>query len=300
MADSHAASALAIYNSQLGRSENLTLATALGMKQKALTQQLDRASWTRQLASSTLAAQAILRARAFLAAAPSGRTRMEPALFITELSQRLGMTRDGWCPQCDAVLDKFSYHSASCVAGGERVQRHNALRDHLFLWADLAGLKPEKEKPHRPDETVAARRPADIFLPAFAGFPTALDLAVTAPLRSESLSEAGSVATAAAAAYAQTKAAHLGTAAECARQGITFRRLVLETTGAWEAEAASLLRRISGAVALRTGQDVSQLHSRLLQEMCVIARTHRARAVLRRRTGLALATGMDAVQHFDS
>ncbi|CAK9076217.1 unnamed protein product [Durusdinium trenchii] len=48
-------------------------------------------------------------------------------------------------------------------------------------------------------------------------------------------------------------AAHLGTAAECARQGITFRRLVLETTGAWEAEAASLLRRISGAVALRTG-----------------------------------------------
>ena len=130
--------------------------------------------------------------------------------------------------------------------------------------------------------------------------PTALDLAVTAPLRSESLSEAGSVATAAAAAYAQTKAAHLGTAAECARQGITFRRLVLETTGAWEAEAASLLRRISGAVALRTGQDVSQLHSRLLQEMCVIARTHRARAVLRRRTGLALATGMDAVQHFDS
>ncbi|CAK9052503.1 Uncharacterized protein SCF082_LOCUS28710, partial [Durusdinium trenchii] len=248
-------------------------------------------------------------ARAFLAAAPSGRrTRMEPALFITELSQRLGMTeaaRDGWRPQCDAVLDKFSYHSASCVAGGERVQRHNALRDHLFLWADLAGLKPEKEKPglllpHRPDETVAARRPADIFLPAFAGFPTALDLAVTAPLRSESLSEAGSVATAAAAAYAQTKAAHLGAAAECARQGITFRPLVLETTGAWEAEAASLLRRISGAVALRTGQDVSQLHSRLLQEMCVIARTHRARAVLRRRTGLALATGMDAVQHFDS
>ena len=129
--------------------------------------------------------------------------------------------------------------------------------------------------------------------------PTALDLAVTAPLRSESLSEAGAVATAAAAAYAQTKAAHLGAAAECARQGI-FRPLVLETTGAWEAEAASLLRRISGAVALRTGQDVSQLHSRLLQEMCVIARTHRARAVLRRRMGLALAPGMDAVQRFGS
>ena len=33
-----------------------------------------------------------------------------------------------------------------CVWGGERLQRHNALRDLLHWWLDVAGFKPEKEK----------------------------------------------------------------------------------------------------------------------------------------------------------
>ena len=284
---------------------------AFSLRQKALTLKLDIASWERQLASSTVAGRAVLLseaepgARAFLAALPSGRTRIEPALFATELGQRLGMTealQDGWCPQCDSVLDRFSYHAAVCVAGGERVQRHNALRDLLHWWLDVAGLKPEKEKPglllpHRPDDSVAARRPADIFLPTYAGFPTALDLAVTAPLRAESLTEASSTPAAAAASYAQVKRAHLDTAAVCARQGLSFKPLVLECTGAWEREAAKFLRHVSGSVAVRTGQDVSQVHGKLLQELCVVARCHRARAVLRRRAGLASASAADFLVH---
>ena len=156
IADSHAASALSTYNQVLGTASPLTLETAFSLRQKALTLKLDIASWERQLASSTVAGRAVLLseaepgARAFLAALPSGRTRIEPALFTTELGHRLGMTealQDGWCPQCDSVLDRFSYHAAVCVAGGERVQRHNALRDLLHWWLDVAGLKPEKENP---------------------------------------------------------------------------------------------------------------------------------------------------------
>jgi hypothetical protein len=307
IADSHAASALSTYNQVLGTASPLTLETAFSLRQKALTLKLDIASWERQLASSTVAGRAVLLseaepgARAFLAALPSGRTRIEPALFTTELGQRLGMTealQDGWCPQCDSVLDRFSYHAAVCVAGGERVQRHNALRDLLHWWLDVAGLKPEKEKPglllpHRPDDSVAERRPADIFLPTYAGSPTALDLAVTAPLRAESLTEASNTPAAAAASYAQVKRTHLDTAAVCARQGLSFKPLVLECTGAWEREAAKFLRHVSGSVAVRTGQDVSQVHGKLLQELCVVARCHRARAVLRRRAGLASASAAD-------
>ena len=116
---------------------------------------------------------------------------------------------------------------------------------------------------------------------------------VTAPLRAESLTEASNTPAAAAASYAQVKRTHLDTAAVCARQGLSFKPLVLECTGAWEREAAKFLRHVSGSVAVRTGQDVSQVHGKLLQELCVVARCHRARAVLRRRAGLASASAAD-------
>ena len=155
---------------------------ALGMKQKALTTLSDTASWNRHLSESSITARALLRseaeqgARAWLAAVPRGKTRMEGAAFVAELRRRLGFAdapADAWCPKCDGIMDRFSLHAGA--AGGERTQRHNALRDLLASWADRAGLQPEVEKPglllpQRPDEArLAQRRPADIFLPSLSG-----------------------------------------------------------------------------------------------------------------------------------
>ncbi|CAE7507236.1 unnamed protein product, partial [Symbiodinium pilosum] len=134
----------------------LTAPTALMLKQKPLTAGLDNNSWERRLAAGTTAAQAVLRseaepgARAFLAAVPNGRKRMEAGVFVAELRQRLGLpdaVLDAWCPRCDCVLDRFSYHAGLCSAGGERTLRHHALRDVLCSWAERAGLQPEREKP---------------------------------------------------------------------------------------------------------------------------------------------------------
>ena len=77
-------------------------------------------------------------------------SRMEPAIFTAELRVRLGIaeaTADTWCPKCDAVLDTQGYHSGMCMAGGERVLRHNALRDLVFSWAERGCLRPERKKP---------------------------------------------------------------------------------------------------------------------------------------------------------
>ena len=72
-------------------------------------------------------------------------------------------------------------------------------------------------------------------------------------------------------------------------------QLVAETTGAWEPKAAGFLRKISSAAAAREGADGEGLHATLLQELCVAARTVRAKAVLRRRAQLAMATTLSAL-----
>ena len=234
----------------------LSADTALSKTQRALTQLADKASWEQQLCNAPISTQAILRseaepgARAFLAAVPFGRTRMEPAAFTAELRHRLSVpdaVEDTWCPKCDGVLDRYSHHASTCCAGGERTLRHTAVRDILCHWADRAGLQPEKEKaglllPQRPEEQRSAgRRPADLFVPSYLGSPTAFDLAFTAPLRQETLGAAARQALAAASAYAGTKMAHLQTAEMCRSHGVQFTPLVAETTAACMGASLSCL-----------------------------------------------------------
>ena len=204
--------------------------------------------------------------------------RMEPAVFVAELRHRLLVPEaaaDTWWPKCDGILDRHSLHAGTCAAGGESTLRHNAVRNLLCTWTDRAGLQPEKEKaevllPQRPEDAgLARRRPADIYLPAFRGTPTALDLAVTACQPSESLAEAGRVACAAVAAYARAKESHLHTADVCASQGVKFQPMVLESTGAWEASASRVLWDMARAVATREGEAAEMLHGQMLQELCV-------------------------------
>ena len=221
---------------------------------------------------------------------------MEPCVFISELRSRLCIPdaiADQWCPLCDGVVDRFAHHASMCSAGGERVLRHNAARNVVFRWAERAGLSPELERPglllpQRPgDSHLGRRRPADVFVPALAGVPSALDLAITAPQRTDHLLARGALGSrSAASAHAGTKAAHFGTARECATQRIRFVPMVAETTGAWDPAAGAVLKSIARAVAAREGGDKAAAHAELLQELCVTIRAGRARAVLRRRAEL--------------
>ena len=297
----------AALNEQLAGGAPLTAGAALGHKQKTLTDLLDSASWHRQLDGASAVGKALLMsahhpgARAFLAAAPHGPCRMEPAVFLAEVRLRLGVAEassDTWCPRCNSVLDVYSLHVGVCVAGGERIRRHNAAREVVLRWADRAGLQPEREKPEvllpqRPEDSrLAARRPADIYLPCFGGSPTALDLAITAPQRRENLLDAGRAGGSAAAAYARVKAQHLNTATVCSGQGVRFQPLVFESTGAFDTDTGQVLAQLARAVAARSGEDPADLHGRLLQELCTTVRAFRARAALRRRVELGEAAGL--------
>eukprot|EP00438_Fugacium_kawagutii_P017492 Skav211850 [mRNA] locus=scaffold1622:6900:9179:+ [translate_table: standard] len=287
----------------------LTVEAALVQRQRALVAQVDLDAWTLQMDAANPCRKALLMSnaqpggRAFLAAVPAMRKRMEPALFIAELRHRLGVPdapADGWCPRCDGILDTFSLHAAVCIAGSERVQRHHALRDLLCTWADRTGLQPEKERPglllpQPPEDTaMARRRPADIFAPSFSGKPTAFDLAVTGFQWQASLTEAARHGGAAAAAYSAVKKAHLDTESQCQQQGVNFLPLVVETTGPWDPAGARILKSFARAAAAREQADPAGLFAELLQETSVLVRGFRGRAALQHRGGAALT---DAPSH---
>ena len=293
--------ALAAFNAQVDAARAIAIDAALASKQQALSHALDAASWNEQLAHAsptdraTLLSEASVGGRAFLSAIPSGRTQMEPAVFVAEVRARLRVAEadnDAWCPLCDAVLDCHGYHAGMCAAGGERTQRHHAVRDLVYEWCKRGGLRPERERPglllpNHPEDVAnnaAGRRPADVYLPAFAGAPTAFDFAITAPQRQESLALASQQAGAAAEAYARHKELHLGTSAACQAQGVKFVPMVAECSGSWDAAALKILFHLACAVATRTGEDSATCSSLLLQQLCVSIRSYRARAALRRRS----------------
>ena len=108
---------------------------------------------------------------------------LRPVEFVLASKYRLGKevySRAGPCPACLRPSDPRGDHAMSCGTGGERIARHNHLRDALFEMAVSAGLGPTKEGRFLlPGDDW---RPADVFIPYGAGGrDAALDMTVVNP-----------------------------------------------------------------------------------------------------------------------
>ena len=66
------------------------------------------------------------------------------------------------CPECGLQADMMGDHQVGC---GDRISRHNNIRDVLFSAAQSAALGPRKEAPGIVSNSSA--RPADILLPTY-------------------------------------------------------------------------------------------------------------------------------------
>eukprot|EP00435_Cladocopium_sp_Y103_P009732 s4084_g2.t1 len=110
-------------------------------------------------------------------------------------------------------------------------------------WVSSCGLRPELERrgfllpQHPQDAHNTGQRPADVYLPAFAGYPTAFDFAITGFQQQETFAQASIQEGSAAAAYARHKDQHLHTQQACQAQGVAFVPMVAECRGAWDAGA---------------------------------------------------------------
>ena len=71
------------------------------------------------------------------------------------------------CPACRTFADEYGDHQVGCGGNGDRITRHNAVRDVIFSAAQSAALGPSREAQGLIPESLS--RPADVFLPTWQG-----------------------------------------------------------------------------------------------------------------------------------
>ena len=95
---------------------------------------------------------------------------VRPQEFRYSVLYRLGapiFTTDGACPACKKDSDKFGDHALVCGSHGERIARHNQLRDAIYSVAASSNLAPRKEESDLLPLTNA--KPADVLTGLEAG-----------------------------------------------------------------------------------------------------------------------------------
>ena len=145
---------------------------------------------------------------------------------------------------------------------GERISRHNALRDAFFDTAASAGLAPVKEGRFLlPGDD---RRPADVLLSHWVGGrDAALDVTVVHPLQDATMPNAATTP-----GFALTFAHDRkirGAEEDCRRQGIAFIPMVAESFGGWHSAAEQEVKKLGTLTALarHTGQEEGEAVSHL-------------------------------------
>ena len=138
------------------------------------------------------------------------------------------------CPICQSVADALGDHHVGCGGNGDRILRHDSIRDALFSAAQSAALAPRKE---------SFLDPADVYLPYWVrGQPAALDVTVISTLQQQTLTGAASIPGHALQVGEDRKmAAHADT---CRAVGVVFVPLVMETLGVWCDEAIRTICRV--------------------------------------------------------
>ena len=195
--------------------------------------------------------------------------KLHPAEFVVALRHRLGhpiYSSDGPCPACGQASDRMGVHAMNCAWQGERIARHNALRDTLHSTAAAAALAPAKEGRFLlPGE---GGRPADVLIPGWAsGKDAAIDVTVINPLQDSVVSEAAVVPGHALSVAHQRKLDKSWEA--CHRQGIVFLPLAVESLGAWHPSAIAEVKKLGSALARHTGEEEGTTTSRLFQRLSI-------------------------------
>ena len=195
---------------------------------------------------------------------------LQPSEFVLTVRYRLGCPvydRAGPCPACLRHSDALGDHAMCCGHQGERISRHNSLRDAIHTTAAAAALNPVKEGRYLlPGNN---RRPADVYIAGWAaGQDAALDITVVNPLQEATVQ--GAAATPGHALQFRYNAKMAGAAEECQAQGIAFLPLVVESLGGWDERAVREVKKIASALARSTGEEEGETWRRTIIRLSIL------------------------------
>ena len=154
------------------------------------------------------------------------------------------------CPVYQAAADPYGDHQVGCGGNGDRIHRHDSLRDALFSAAQSAALAPRREVSSLIPGS--SSRPADVYFPCWKqGQPAALDVSVISTLQQLTVNGASVNQGHALSVGEERKlAAH---AAPCRSVGVTFIPLIVESLGGWSPRAVDVIKNIGRLQGQRLG-----------------------------------------------
>ena len=201
---------------------------------------------------------------------PSLGLHLHPIEFRNSALYRLGrplFPGPSECPRCPQSNDEMGDHAVGCRSDGDRIARHDRLRDAIFTAARTAALAPQRELPNLIPGS--QDRPADIYIGTWKrGRPAAFDVTVISPLQSSTVKNAASEPSSA--LELATRRKRQSHDQDCHDAGIDFVPLPVETLGGWSADAISTIKEIARLAAQRSGQDPRAAPRHLLQRLGII------------------------------
>ena len=275
VSNSHINSAISMFNSLVGLDHCLdgSDSSSCPSNQHDLSHHIDSESFRTLLADSTnlnkarLLACSMPHATAWVRALPAHQNKFSCLEWSICMKRWLGIpifNQDHLCSACQLhVMDIFGHHASVCPVSGDRIRRHNILRDILYDFCSLAAWGPTKEVPHIFPSS--SERPADIFVPNFSlGKDLVLDVAVTCPLQHKHLLETAQTAGFACNEYAeQIKIKNYQERVE--REGFIYLPAVFESFGGFSRDLPDFLFKLTKGLSLRLNE-LKSITSKYLYE----------------------------------
>ena len=187
---------------------------------------------------------------------------MSPLHFRTAVLYRLGIkvhSKDVIpCPLCTQPIYSHGDHATCCANSGDRISRHDSLRNMVANLATQGMLSPDLEKKGILG-SAPGRRPGDVPIRNwYEGKGLAIDIAVTSPFSAQHL-----------AAPNQSPCEHYAEQykhnkydKDFVGSEYLFSAIVWETTGAVNAEGEEVLRQIMRFASKRLGREHSSFCGR--------------------------------------
>ena len=192
--------------------------------------------------------------------------------FILAARYRLGLPiflQEGNCPMtnCQGFGDKYGDHSISCAINGERIAKHNHVRDAIFAAAAQAALGPRKEPagllPGSDD------RPADVLLPFWVnGKDAALDISIVNPMQQALVEQVARDGNCGVQHSFNTKVRKYSQ--RCDAEGLVFVPIIVDTFGGWHKDSLDALTRLGRQVARQTGKEEEETVRQLRQRVAIL------------------------------